>query len=452
MAQTGYTPISIYYSATTTNVPTAGNLVAGELAINTADGKLFYKDSSGVVQVIATKSATTVAGSNTQVIYNNAGAYAGSSNLTFDGTTLTANALKSATLGSPTATALTLQSAGSTAITVDTSQNVGIGTSIPQDKLSVYQANLGFVANSSGTGTNTINFRSSGNTIISQIKYDDSNGSLSLGTVGGGYPVIFNTNNTERMRIDSSGNVGIGTTSPSSYGQLAVYKSSGDVEAAVVTGSANYATYRVQNSTNRYSMQIRTDVSNAWVLRDETAGANRLVVDTSGKLLIGKTASNDTVVGIEAQPNGYFTCTSSSSSSAFTTLNVYSSGAGAYRFYVDMSGKVWATSTTISAISDERLKENVRDLDFGISQIMFLKPRRFDWKDGKGMNIKNAVGFIAQEFETVFPDSVAPSKAGEDGIEYKAITHEELIPTLVKAIQELNAKVTALEAQLATKG
>ena len=53
MAQTGYTPISIYYSATATNVPLAADLVAGELAINTADGKLFYKDSAGVVQQIA---------------------------------------------------------------------------------------------------------------------------------------------------------------------------------------------------------------------------------------------------------------------------------------------------------------------------------------------------------------------------------------------------------------
>jgi hypothetical protein len=56
MAQTGYTPISIYYSATAAAAPTAGNLVAGELAINTADGKLFYKDSAGVVQTIASKA------------------------------------------------------------------------------------------------------------------------------------------------------------------------------------------------------------------------------------------------------------------------------------------------------------------------------------------------------------------------------------------------------------
>ena len=136
MAQTGFTPISNYYSATATNVPTAGNLVAGELAINTADGKLFYKDSSGVVQTMASKATGTVAGATTQVIYNNAGAYAGSANLTFDGTTLTASALKSATVGSPSATALTLQSAGTTAVTIDTSQNVGIGTSSPARNMS----------------------------------------------------------------------------------------------------------------------------------------------------------------------------------------------------------------------------------------------------------------------------------------------------------------------------
>jgi hypothetical protein len=90
MAQTGYTPISIYYSSTAAATPTAGNLVAGELAINTADGKLFYKDSAGVVQVIAGKGGAGVAGgSNTQVQYNSSGSLAGSANFTFNGTTVT---------------------------------------------------------------------------------------------------------------------------------------------------------------------------------------------------------------------------------------------------------------------------------------------------------------------------------------------------------------------------
>lgn len=53
MAQAGYTPIQLYYSSTSTNVPLAGNLLAGELAINIADGKLYYKNSSNVVTLLA---------------------------------------------------------------------------------------------------------------------------------------------------------------------------------------------------------------------------------------------------------------------------------------------------------------------------------------------------------------------------------------------------------------
>lgn len=63
MAQTNYTPIQLYRTATASAAPTAGNLADGELAINTNDGKLFYKDSGGVVQTIATK-----AGANGDVV------------------------------------------------------------------------------------------------------------------------------------------------------------------------------------------------------------------------------------------------------------------------------------------------------------------------------------------------------------------------------------------------
>jgi hypothetical protein len=111
-----------------------------------------------------------------------------------------------------------------------------------------------------------------------------------------------------------------------------------------------------------------------------------------------------------------------------------------------MDGTVNATSIVISAISDQRLKENVRNLDTGLDAIIALKPRRFDWKKGKGQDKKNVAGFIAQEFEEVFPECVGVTKAGGDGIEYKNINHETLIPTLVKAIQELKAEFDAYKA------
>ena len=61
MAATGYTPIIIYNSGTTTNVPIAGNLAFGELALNYADGKLYYKNSGGVVTSFSSGSGSAPA-------------------------------------------------------------------------------------------------------------------------------------------------------------------------------------------------------------------------------------------------------------------------------------------------------------------------------------------------------------------------------------------------------
>lgn len=59
MAATGFTPISLYYTTTAAAVPVNTNLVAGELALNTTDGKLYYKDTGGTVQLLASNATTT---------------------------------------------------------------------------------------------------------------------------------------------------------------------------------------------------------------------------------------------------------------------------------------------------------------------------------------------------------------------------------------------------------
>lgn len=59
MAQAGYTPIQLYFSSTASAVPTSGNLIAGELALNTNDGKLYFKNSSGVIRTLADSSTAT---------------------------------------------------------------------------------------------------------------------------------------------------------------------------------------------------------------------------------------------------------------------------------------------------------------------------------------------------------------------------------------------------------
>jgi hypothetical protein len=59
MAQAGFTPISLYYSTTASALPTGANLVAGELALNTVDEKLYFKNSAGTVKLLASSAGTT---------------------------------------------------------------------------------------------------------------------------------------------------------------------------------------------------------------------------------------------------------------------------------------------------------------------------------------------------------------------------------------------------------
>ena len=75
MAQSGFTPIQLYYSSTSTNIPSAGNLAYGELAINIADGKLYFKNSSNVVTKIAdaaTATGSVTGGTAGAIVYQSA--------------------------------------------------------------------------------------------------------------------------------------------------------------------------------------------------------------------------------------------------------------------------------------------------------------------------------------------------------------------------------------------
>jgi hypothetical protein len=197
---------------------------------------------------------------------------------------------------------------------------------------------------------------------------------------------------------------------------------------------------------NSGGLDIRT-ASNYIVLSDGD-GNPRGFFDNSGNYVVGAIgAVSSAAAGAVLTQNGYVRSITTGSTNSTTTFEAYSTGASQFRFYVGMGGTVYATSTTITAISDQRLKENIRDLDEGLATVMALKPRKFDWKTGKGQDIKNARGFIAQEFETVLPDMIEewrdPAPEGEEA--YKAI-NANLIPTLVKAIQELKAEFDAYKA------
>jgi hypothetical protein len=279
--------------------------------------------------------------------------------------------------------------------------------------------------------------------------------------------VAIATGGTERARVDSSGNVGIGMTpsawastwKPIQLGSGAAFSGRTDNVQVAYMNANSYrgASNWTYVGSGRGAMYLQDDGMHIWYNSASGTAGNTISwtqvaqIDTSGNLLVGKTTtSTSSGIGYVALATGETAAVMSASANTTTTNAIYSTGASAYRFYVGLGGTVYATSTTITGISDQRLKENIRDLDDGLDAVLALKPRKFDWKEGKGANIKNARGFIAQEFETVFPDMIEewrdPAPNGEEP--YKAV-NANLIPTLVKAIQELNAKVEALEAQLA---
>jgi hypothetical protein len=133
------------------------------------------------------------------------------------------------------------------------------------------------------------------------------------------------------------------------------------------------------------------------------------------------------------------------------TYHVYRSDGvdNGYKFYVNFGGQINSTFTSITSLSDERLKENIVDLETGLSEVMALKPRRFDWKNSDN---KNVAGFIAQEVETVLPELIGDF-LHDDLADAKSVKMGDMVPTLVKAIQEqqeliktLEARITALES------
>jgi hypothetical protein len=280
----------------------------------------------------------------------------------------------------------------------------------------------------------------------------------------------FAEGGAEVARFDSSGNLGIGTSSPASKLEVAGYtnittggiKVSGsvtgytnEVSLGGTTANSSYAISTTGTGTpNMFFDHRGTSNTGTFIFRVGTGGGTeRMRIDSSGNLLVGTTNSSITAgTGMKFDLNGtnpQIAIVGTETTSAQLTYSLYSSGASAYRFYVNYAGTISATSATISGISDQRLKENIRDLDDGLDKILALKPRKFDWKEGKGANIKDAIGFIAQEFETVFPDMIEewkdPAPEGEEP--YKAV-NANLIPSLVKAIQEQQALITALTARI----
>ncbi len=277
------------------------------------------------------------------------------------------------------------------------------------------------------------------------------------GIVYGTNTVQIATGGTTAVTVDSSQNVGIGTTSPVTLKSATTLQVNGNLKLGnandrglislgdTSSTGANAGIWRgaagAYGSAGNYLCLggydgITFTTGNA----DIASQTERMRIDSSGNLLVGKSASSATTVGFQALANGEVYSACSASTSASNSYILYSTGAAAFRFYVGLNGQINATSTSITAISDISLKENVRDLETGLAEIVALKPRRFDWKEETKIGEKNVAGFIAQELEEVLPELVYEYQYNSDETK-KSIKMGDILPTLVKAIQELKAQL-----------
>jgi hypothetical protein len=335
-----------------------------------------------------------------------------------------------------------------------TSTGLGIGTSSPAQKLHVSVATVGAGA-----------FMQVSNTGDGQTAYFGTNTAGGSIQVNGAYPLQFATNGSERMRLDSSGNLGLGVT-PSAWsnsgttwkaiqaGSGSNFVGRGDVVQTQILTNAYYngTNYIYQNSTSA-AQYYQYQGAHAWgIAASGTAGTTAtftqaMTLDASGNLLVGGTSALATTTHS-------FYASGASGGAPLGARNNATSAGKYWTFGPDLSNNYrvfnqggtgmymvdGATSWTSS--SDERLKDIIEPISDAANKVSTLRAVIGKFKtDAEGTRRSF---LIAQDVQTVLPEAVDASNPDKLGVQYS-----EVIPLLVAAIKEQQAIITQLQADVA---
>ena len=301
-------------------------------------------------------------------------------------------------------------------------------------------------------GTDRLIIDSSGNLQVKSGEIDmqggnktvkTSTGFLQLGTSGSHHTAVI-TAGSERMRIDSSGNVGIACTPHFPFDvQLNSSRRIGfnysDSQNSILShdGSGNIETLGLRGNTILFYSDY--DASNP-------DGVERMRIDASGYLYVGTTtrlisgtvnAENVGVANVftaKVSNNGYYNFAGSNSSGSTT-------------FYVKGDGDYYFAG---SSQSDRDLKENIQPItESSLAKVKLLEPKTFNFKASEGYATNTKTGFIAQEVAEIFGTETGVA-SGTDGQKDMGIDTTGIVAHLTKAIQEQQAQIEALQSEINT--
>jgi len=357
---------------------------------------------------------------------------------------------------------------------IDASGNVGIGTDSPAGNLHISagtdgDATLILEADTDQLGSEADNprmeLRQDGHEVEGSIYLEgdaDQTASGSLGNAlvidtkdfNGNNDIQFATggitdpnnlaNSTVRMTINDSGNVGIGTKTPSHPLMVQRNDTVGSLGSASISLNPEYDHTNTDGSFIRWG---GSSVAGAMLRFVGVGDVERMRIDGSGLVLIGTTdtslhtnnSSGSSANGILCNPNGQIVA--ASYQSAPLSANRMGNDGSVLSLYNRGSfvGKIQSTSVGVSlqSGSDRRLKQNIEDADDAGSLIDSVQIRQFDWiRNGE----HQSYGVVAQELEEVLPELVS----GHDE-ESLTVDYMGLVPMLVKEVQALRARVAELE-------
>ena len=337
---------------------------------------------------------------------------------------------------------------------IDSSGNVGIGTTAPSRKLHVASS---FIRVDDGYGL-------------------DSSGSTEKVVLDNGF-ISLTTNSSERMRIDSSGKLGIGTSSVNQPLHLAKSGGStifelqrtdsnttGTVGAISFTASDNHSVAAINaagDGDNEGAHLIFRTTSAASANSYFTSTTERMRIASSGTVSIGSSIIGDSSNGQGILfTDGGFIRLGNSTGSGSSTMAEFKTGASStqvLRFQCD--GDIENQNNRYSGISDVNLKENIVDAGSQWDDIKNIRVRKYNFREDTGLQTNTQIGVIAQEVELISPGLVKDAyDVAEDGSNLettrKSVSYSVLYMKAVKALQEamdrietLETKVAALEAQ-----